>query len=410
MNSISGLLDWFAGNGAYMRLTHCMGHDTFWIAATVILDLTVATGYALIAWHWWTNQRLLPDGAPAKQAMGNMRNIFLFCGICGYAFIPIKMVWPAWRLYDLVMAALVYFTWKYAWNARDLKVVYRELGRSSKLEADLAASREESQRKSFFLNALSHDLRTPLNGMLLQANLAEMSLQSSDTTAIAEALREIKQCTRATGELLDSLLEYAKVDWSDATNSMITFELSTALADVAGRLRGAAQEKKLYLQIGGGALNLRVCTDKLKLERVLQNLICNAVKFTKSGGVRVETQRASNGGIEIHVIDTGEGIEPAVRERLFEEFFQVQNHERDPRKGFGLGLAIARRLARQLGGEISVESAVGTGSRFTLVLPDVVVSAGDRNGKSNGDGVADPRGVVVVDGSGSRPAAGNGDA
>src|SRR5262245_1122478 len=196
MNLLSGLFDWFAGNGAYMTLTHCMGHDYLWIWATVLLDLAVATGYGLIAYHWWVNQKHLPDGAPAKRALGNMRNIFLFCGICGYLFIPIKMVWPAWRLYDLFMAALVYFTWKYAWNARDLKVVYRELGRSSKLEADLAATREESQRKSFFLNALSHDLRTPLNGVLLQANFAEISLAAADTDATADALREIKQCTR----------------------------------------------------------------------------------------------------------------------------------------------------------------------------------------------------------------------
>jgi hypothetical protein len=141
MNWFRGLLDWFAGDGLYMRLTHCMGHDYPWIATTVLLDLAVATGYGLIAWHWWTNQKHLPDGAPAKKALGNMRNIFLFCGICGYAFIPIKMVWPAWRLYDVFMAALVYFTWKYAWSAKDLKVVYRELGRSSRLEADLEASR-----------------------------------------------------------------------------------------------------------------------------------------------------------------------------------------------------------------------------------------------------------------------------
>jgi signal transduction histidine kinase len=374
MNSLHSLFNWFAGNGLYMRLTHCMGHDTPWIWTTVLLDAAVATGYGLIAWHWWTNSKNLPDGAPAKKALGNMRNIFLFCGICGYAFIPIKMVWPAWRLYDLFMAALVYFTWKYAWSAKDLKVVYRELGRSSRLEADLEATREESRRKSAFLNALSHDLRTPLNGVLLQANFAELNIQAGDPKSAADALREIKQCTRATAELLDSLLEYAKVDWSDAANTMVTFELGSVIDEVAGRCRAEADQKQLCLKIGTSARGIHVHTDKVKLERILQNLLSNAVKFTDSGGVRVEAQRASNGGIEIHVIDSGIGIEPHLRDHLFDEFFQVKNHARDRRKGFGLGLAIAKRLARHLGGEISVESAVDTGSRFSVVLPGVVVS------------------------------------
>src|SRR4051812_25701462 len=126
-----GLLDWFAGNGRYQTLRHCMGNDTLWIVVTVLLDLAVAAGYVLIALHWSRNERGLPD-IPAKRALANMRNIFAFCGICGYLFIPIKMFWPAWRLYDLFMVALVWFTWKYALDARRLKVVYNEIGRSKK--------------------------------------------------------------------------------------------------------------------------------------------------------------------------------------------------------------------------------------------------------------------------------------
>ncbi len=105
------LLDWFAGSGKYMDLRHCMGHDTFWIGLTVALDLAVAAGYGLIAIHWWRNEKLL-DNPQAKRALGRMRNIFFFCGICGYIFIPVKMFWPAWRLYDLFLVALVYFTWR----------------------------------------------------------------------------------------------------------------------------------------------------------------------------------------------------------------------------------------------------------------------------------------------------------
>jgi signal transduction histidine kinase len=76
--------------------------------------------------------------------------------------------------------------------------------------------------------------------------------------------------------------------------------------------------------------------------------------------------------LEIHVIDSGVGIEPDVQQQLFDEFFQVNNYERDRSKGFGMGLSIARRLARQLGGDISVDSALGRGSRFSIRLPGVV--------------------------------------
>jgi hypothetical protein len=138
---ISDLLNWFAGGRkGYMTLFHCMRHDTLWIAITVLLDLTVATGYCLIAFHWWKNERGIPD-SPAKEALGRMKNIFILCGICGYLFIPLKMFWPAWRLYDLFMTVLAYHTWRYAWGARDLRVVYRDLGRADELAGDNAELR-----------------------------------------------------------------------------------------------------------------------------------------------------------------------------------------------------------------------------------------------------------------------------
>ena len=91
------------------------------------------------------------------MALGNMKRIFLFCGTCGYLFIPIKMFWPAWRLYDIFMIALVFFTWRYALNARQLRVVYHELSRTKQLAYELEESRAESRRKKL-LNAISHTI------------------------------------------------------------------------------------------------------------------------------------------------------------------------------------------------------------------------------------------------------------
>jgi signal transduction histidine kinase len=365
-------VDWFTGNGSYHTLFHCLGGDWPWIATTVVLDLAVACGYLLIAKHWWANERTLPN-IPARKALANMRNIFLFCGICGYAFIPVKMVWPAWRLYDLVMLLLVYFTWKYAWGAKDLKVIYAEIGRGRQLQEELAQSKAETRRQSAFLNAVSHDLRTPLNGMLLQASVAELSAQSGDVEELNQSLKDLRVSARAAADMLDSLLEVARLDAAADSNVTSRFPLANAIRDVVQQVRTGAEQKGLALRTSCPP-DLIVMTDRVKLERVLANLVGNAIKFTDRGQVRIEVQAAGR-AVELHVIDTGVGIAPESHGRLFDEFFQVHNHERDRRKGFGLGLAIAKRLAKQLGGDILLDSALGQGSRFTLALPGVVDGA-----------------------------------
>jgi signal transduction histidine kinase len=367
MGWVDSISSWLTGGPqGYMTLFHCMNRDTFWVAATVTLDLLVALGYVLIAVHWRRNQRLLP-ASPARSALGNMKNIFLFCGICGYIFIPVKMFWPAWRLYDMFMCVLVFYTWQYALSAKNLKVIYSALGRSNQLAEDLAKSREESKRKSFFLNAISHDLRTPLNGLLLHANLAELSAKDGDAAGAAQSIEEIKSCARHTAELLDGLLEYARLEASEDRVAVADFELDQLLRDVLNTHAAMAARKGLALS-GNTNSGVVLHTDRLKLERILNNLLSNAIKFTSSGSVRIDVEWANDCG-EIHVIDTGVGIAPEHQERLFEEFFQVSNHERDRQKGFGLGLAISRRLARQLGGDLEVHSSPGNGSRFTICLP-----------------------------------------
>ncbi len=357
--SVKNAAMWFSGGeNQYHTLNMCMHGDTPWIVITVLLDFAVASGYILIAKHWWRNERTMPP-TPGRKALTSMRNIFIFCGLCGYMFIPIKMVYPAWRLYDLFMIFLVYFTWKYAWGAKDLKVLYNELGRTNQLEAELDKTKADMRKKSFFLNAISHDLRTPLNGMMLQATVAEMSLGTNDAETLRHALQQIKASANSTSHLLDSLLEYARLGMADEANTTSSFDLAQAVTTVIEQQRAAAGEKNIAL-VSNCPADLRVQTDQTKLERVLANLIGNAVKFTQAGGVRIEVDCAG-ADLEIHVIDTGVGIAAEDRERLFEEFFQVKNHERDRRKGFGLGLAISRRLARQLGGDINVESAIGRG-------------------------------------------------
>ncbi|HYE16850.1 MAG TPA: HAMP domain-containing sensor histidine kinase [Tepidisphaeraceae bacterium] len=401
MDWLIDLMNWFAGKPAgggmgYHRLVSCMRGDTLWIVITVGLDLAVAAGYVVIARHWSKNQKALRNPRAAKS-MGRIKNIFIFCGICGYAFIPVKMFWPAWRLYDIVMAVLVYYTWRYALDSRNLSVVYGELNRSDELAADLEKSREESRRKTYFLNAVSHDLRTPLNGLSLQVDLAALTLDAGDTGGARKALVEARQSLEATARLVGHFLELAHLDWDQPEHSPTTFGLTDAVRRSAERSAADAQAKGLALAVTGDD-GLRVHTDQAKLERIIAQLVSNGVKFTVRGGVHVDV-RATGGGATVDVTDTGVGICQADQARMFEEFFQGHNAARDHSRGVGLGLAVAKRLADQLGMELRVTSEPGKGSRFTLVIGrGRIVDSGNGNGIDGSAG-----GDVAV---AARPAAG----
>jgi signal transduction histidine kinase len=264
-----------------------------------------------------------------------------------------------------------------AWIVVQWRRAARERGiertRAERLSRSLAEARDESQRKSFFLSALSHDLRSPLNGLMLQAELAELHLEASDFEMVREALGQIKSSARATAELLDSFMEVGRQDWSDSVTVPSQVDIATLVQSLAGRFRPSALQKGLALhcRLPGTVIGT---TDRVKLDRIVSNLVENAIKFTASGSVELLVE-ARGTDLVIDVKDTGVGIAPENRSAIFDDFFQLQNHESDSRKGFGLGLAIARRLVCQLGGELSVESTLGRGSCFRVVLPGVVTGS-----------------------------------
>lgn len=371
MDGLQQVWQWFSGGpNQYHDLWHCMRKDTVWVTITVALDLAVATGYMFIARHWLENQRALRNER-ARRALGRMKSIFLFCGLCGYIFIPIKMFWPAWRLYDCFLLVLAWITWRYALDTRHLKVVYNELNRSEDLAHDLEASRADARRKTYFLNAVSHDLRTPLNGLVLQVDYARLTLQSGNVEAAHQALAAATASAQAATDLLNSFMELARLDWAQENAKEDLFDVCELVRRVADQIRISAMRKGLAVTLAGTDRPLPVRTDALRLERVLLNLASNAVKFTDAGQVSLHVRREQK-DVLIEVADTGIGISDEEQRRLFEDLFQAHNQARDRSKGFGLGLAIARRLVNQLGGELSVQSAPGRGSRFTVRLGGAV--------------------------------------
>ncbi len=187
--SLSEFVQWFAGGAkSYHDLSHCMRNDYFWIGVTIALDLAVAGGYVVIAAHWRrSGQGLIKS--PARKALSELKNIFILCGVCGYVFIPIKMFWPAWRLYDIVLAVLVYFTWRYALRARSLKVIYENLDRADQLAHDLEAS-HVSQR---LLETRVRERNTELEraNTTLQAEIAEHKHASQQLAKDRNLLRTL---------------------------------------------------------------------------------------------------------------------------------------------------------------------------------------------------------------------------
>jgi len=367
MDGVSWLLRWFTGGDTpYMTLYHCMSHDTLWVVITIALDLAVAGGYALIAVHWWRNQRSLQN-PEARRDLGDMRNIFIFCAMCGYLFIPLKLYWPAWRLYDMFLLVLVYFTWRYAWGARELKVIYRELNRTAVIADELLASREESRRKSFFLNAVSHDLRNPLGALMLYGDMAKTELAKGNTEQAREAVETMSDCAKDLRDLLDGFIELGRIDWSDDPPTFCVFDARQLVDRVVRSAAPTAEAKGLTMRINVPH-RLQFHTDDSKLERVVQNLVYNGIKYTARGSITIAAGQTDRHWW-IDVIDTGIGITDEDRGRIFDDFYQVQNHERKREQGFGIGLAICRRLVDQLGGRLELESEVGGGSRFRILLP-----------------------------------------
>jgi signal transduction histidine kinase len=232
-----------------------------------------------------------------------------------------------------------------------------------KLEQKMNEAERASVAKSRFLAAASHDLRQPLHALSLFA--ADLR-HEADTPARKKLAGHINDSVRSMSELLDSLLDISRLDVAGVTPAPVDFPL----ADIFQRLddnyaRSAAGKSLRFLC---RPTPFWVHTDPALFERLLSNLMSNAIRYSESGGV-VLLARQRKDGIRIEVRDSGVGIPAEHHEAVFEEFFQVENVARAQGQGLGLGLAIVRRLARILGLKIELHSVPGRGSIFAVTLP-----------------------------------------
>ena len=229
---------------------------------------------------------------------------------------------------------------------------------------------EVNRLKTEFLANMSHELRTPLNAVIGYAELMGEGIYGPVNTEQRQSLDGITESATNLLQLINEILDLSKVEAGKMTLELRRVDLAELVRDVVEESNPLVRTKPYSVHFDDTSGPVVVVTDRVKLRQILVNLLSNAIKFTAEGGVWIRLQRLSTGGIRIQVTDTGVGIRQEHLEVIFDEFRQLDGSSTRRHGGTGLGLAISRKLARLIGGEITVESAHGKGSTFSLILPE----------------------------------------
>lgn len=229
-----------------------------------------------------------------------------------------------------------------------------------------------NRAKSTFLAAASHDLRQPVQALTLFTSTLETQLGGHPARQVLERMRHSQNALQ---DLLGALLDISRLDAGAVEVNKERMPLAEILGRVVDDYQGLAQQKGLRFH----AIRCRYWTetDPHLLERVVQNLLDNALKYTASGSILIGCRRRGD-LIALQVLDTGIGIPPEKVEAVFQEFMQLGNPGRDRTKGLGLGLSIVQRLLELLGHQLTVQSTLGKGTCFTITLPRIAADQNNR--------------------------------
>jgi signal transduction histidine kinase len=243
-------------------------------------------------------------------------------------------------------------------------------------EAERRAADEANRSKSAFLAMMSHELRTPLNAIGGYADLIDFGVHGPVTPAQSEALGRIKRSAQHLLGLINSVLDFAKVESGQIEYRITTVHLDGAVREAEAMVLPLISGKNLRYRNDGGDPALMVMADAEKLKQIVINLLTNSLKFTDAGGeICVKSGEVASKGQTpathafVSVEDTGVGIELSKLESIFEPFVQIDSERRDAHDGVGLGLAISRAFARNMGGDLTAQSTLGVGTTMTITLP-----------------------------------------
>lgn len=285
-------------------------------------------------------------------------------------------------VFGMLMLQLAQDTFRLLKDSFDIRREQVVLNRQ--LRSALEEAEGANRAKTRFLASASHDLRQPMHTLSLFGAALMMRPLDAATRTIVNHMNTALQALSAQ---IDALLDVSKLDAGVVPVNPTTFSLPAFLEHLQAEYAELARAKRLAFRT---ECPPQACceTDEVLLARIVRNLVENAIKYTPGGEVAVRVAAAGPSHWEISVEDTGIGIPPAEHHRVFEEFYQLHNPERDRSRGLGLGLSIVRRLAQLLGIPIALRSSPGFGTRFDLKVP-----RGDR-GDAAGPQAGRPFGAV----------------
>ena len=253
-------------------------------------------------------------------------------------------------------------------TAAELEAAVEDLrARTEESEAARIEAEEADRAKSDFLAIISHELRTPLNAIIGYTDLLLSGIPEPLPDPARGHVDRVRGASQHLLELIEEILSFSNIEAGGERVRVESVDLPELIRDVADIAEPLAARKGLVLRVSAPD-DARVETDPAKVRQILLNLLSNAVKFTDEGEIELSGEVA-NGGVLLRVRDTGIGIRSEHLPRVFDAFWQAETAATRRQGGTGLGLAVSRKLAQLLGGDIAVESAPGKGSTFTVLLP-----------------------------------------
>ncbi|MCP1199070.1 PAS domain-containing hybrid sensor histidine kinase/response regulator [Notoacmeibacter sp. MSK16QG-6] len=251
----------------------------------------------------------------------------------------------------------------------------RDISSRKTIEAELTSTRDRAlaadKAKSQFLAVMSHEMRTPLNAVMATLDLL-------DRSRLDPKQHEFVQTAITSGEILqhhiDDVLDLTRIEAGAIDLKPTRFDIGDLIDEVRRSVQFAAEKKDNRISVDLATDDLIVCLDRNRLRQILLNLVGNAIKFTEGGDIRLRVDFRPNGEdgrtLEISVEDTGMGIARQDLARIFDDFVTLDASYKRKAEGYGLGLAICRRIAAAMGGKITVKSERGVGSTFVATLPE----------------------------------------
>ncbi len=293
-------------------------------------------------------------------------------------------------LYGLVLLGLAKDAFRLFKDSFEIRLQQIELNNKLKDALELAESANRS--KTRFLASASHDLRQPIHTLSLFG-------AALDTQPLNAKSREIIQfmntAIQALATQLNSLLDISKLDANIIEVNSSPVDVRDLLRRISQEMRTLATAKNLKYELNCTKKYIAY-TDELLLERIFRNLISNAIKYTESGEILIQV-KSQNDKLLIEISDSGCGIDIAEHSRIYEEFYQISNPERDRSKGLGLGLSIVKRLSKMLDIELSLDSKLNNGTTFGLLIPLLVADSSSQTKELLNNSAWEAYTVLVVD-------------